>query len=133
MEAWFVPCSSTSHPCRYEELKLLAGGLEAEADDMASEADKAYQGSLVLLNSLSRLMKTDVGSFEVRALCLWDQESPLSLSPTLPASSSALPRALSPRGSHQRCIFPPFCPHRWPWHKEQETTIHGCLLWFLGR
>uniref|UniRef100_A0A8C8AED0 Laminin subunit gamma 2 n=1 Tax=Otus sunia TaxID=257818 RepID=A0A8C8AED0_9STRI len=50
----------------YEELKLLAGGLKTEADGMASEADKAYQGSLVLLSSLSRLMKTNIGSFEVR-------------------------------------------------------------------
>uniref|UniRef100_A0A672UV93 Laminin subunit gamma 2 n=1 Tax=Strigops habroptila TaxID=2489341 RepID=A0A672UV93_STRHB len=50
----------------YEDLKSLAGGLKADADGMASEADKAYQGSLVLLSSLSRLTKTDIGSFEVR-------------------------------------------------------------------
>lgn len=43
---------------------------------MASEADKAYQGSLVLLSSLSRLTKTDIRSFEVRTLCLWDREIP---------------------------------------------------------
>uniref|UniRef100_A0A8C0EPT8 Laminin subunit gamma 2 n=1 Tax=Bubo bubo TaxID=30461 RepID=A0A8C0EPT8_BUBBB len=66
LTAWLVPCSSTSHLCRYEELKLLAGGLKTEADGMASEADKAYQGSLVLLSSLSRLTKTNIGSFEVR-------------------------------------------------------------------
>lgn len=64
--AWLGPCSSTSCLCRYEELKSLAGGLKAEADGMASEADKAYQASLVLLSSLSRLMKTTIGSFEVR-------------------------------------------------------------------
>ncbi|NXX41092.1 LAMC2 protein, partial [Tricholaema leucomelas] len=51
----------------YEEMKSLAGGLKAEADDMASEADKAYQASLVLLSSLSRLMKTNIGSFEGEA------------------------------------------------------------------
>uniref|UniRef100_A0A8C0BDB9 Laminin subunit gamma 2 n=1 Tax=Buteo japonicus TaxID=224669 RepID=A0A8C0BDB9_9AVES len=56
LAAWLVPCSSTSHPCRYEELKSLAGGLKAEADGMASEADKAYQGSLVLLSSLSLIV-----------------------------------------------------------------------------
>lgn len=76
LAAWLIPCSSTSHPCRYEELKLLAGDLKSEADGMASKADGAYQGSLVLLNSLSRLTKTDISSFEVRALCLWDQEIP---------------------------------------------------------
>ncbi|XP_009575897.1 PREDICTED: laminin subunit gamma-2-like, partial [Fulmarus glacialis] len=51
----------------YEELKMLAGGLKAEADGMASEADEAYQGSLVLLSSLSRLTKIDIGSFEGEA------------------------------------------------------------------
>jgi len=68
LASWLVPCSSTSHPCRYEELKSLAGGLKAEADRMASKADKAYQGSLVLLSSLARLTKTDIGSFEVSTL-----------------------------------------------------------------
>ncbi|NXG63635.1 LAMC2 protein, partial [Hemiprocne comata] len=52
---------------KYEELKSLAGGLKAEADRTASEADEAYQGSLVLLSSLSHLMKTDIGSFEGEA------------------------------------------------------------------
>ncbi|XP_065698446.2 laminin subunit gamma-2 isoform X2 [Patagioenas fasciata] len=62
---------------KYEELKSLAGGLKAEADEMASEADKAYQGSLVLLNSLSRLTKTDVGSFEGEATQLKQDASAL--------------------------------------------------------
>ncbi|XP_069718416.1 laminin subunit gamma-2 isoform X1 [Phaenicophaeus curvirostris] len=62
---------------KYEELKLLAGGLKAEADGMASEADKAYQGSLVLLNSLSRLTKTDIGSFEGEAARLKQDVSAL--------------------------------------------------------
>ncbi|NWU68137.1 LAMC2 protein, partial [Pterocles burchelli] len=52
---------------KYEELKSLAGGLKAEADGMASKADKAYQGSLVLLSSLSRLTKTDIRSSEGEA------------------------------------------------------------------
>ncbi|XP_052656708.1 laminin subunit gamma-2 [Harpia harpyja] len=62
---------------KYEELKSLAGGLKAEADGMASEADKAYQGSLVLLSSLSRLMKTDIGSFEGEATQLKQDASAL--------------------------------------------------------
>lgn len=43
---------------------------------MASKADTAYQGSLVLLSSLSRLTEMDISSFQVRALCLSDQEIP---------------------------------------------------------
>ncbi|NWI27035.1 LAMC2 protein, partial [Sula dactylatra] len=62
---------------KYEELKLLAGGLKAEADGMASKADKAYQGSLVLLNSLSRLTKTDISSFEGEATRLKQDASAL--------------------------------------------------------
>ncbi|NXR10761.1 LAMC2 protein, partial [Semnornis frantzii] len=61
----------------YEELKSLAGGLKAEADGMASEADKAYQDSLVLLSSLSRLMKTNIGSFEGEATQLKQDVSTL--------------------------------------------------------
>ncbi|NWX38195.1 LAMC2 protein, partial [Notiomystis cincta] len=52
---------------RYEELKSLAGGLKADADGMASKADSAYQGSLVLLSSLSRLTEMDIGSFKEEA------------------------------------------------------------------
>ncbi|KAJ7420060.1 Laminin subunit gamma-2 [Pitangus sulphuratus] len=52
---------------KYEELKSLAGGLRADADGMATKADEAYQGSLVLLSSLSRLAETDIGSFEGEA------------------------------------------------------------------
>ncbi|NWS66076.1 LAMC2 protein, partial [Crotophaga sulcirostris] len=62
---------------KYEELKSLAGGLKAEADGMASKADKAYQGSLVLLNSLSRLTKTDIRSFEGEAARLKQDASAL--------------------------------------------------------
>lgn len=100
---------------------------------MASEADNAYQGSLVLLSSLSHLMKTDIGSFEVRALCLWDQEIPFCSPlrpPCYPASSSAFPRAPSPLESHWISIFPPFCPCSWLRHKKQETSIRRCLPWF---
>ncbi|NXD40462.1 LAMC2 protein, partial [Copsychus sechellarum] len=56
-----------SLPGRYKELKSLAGGLKADADGMAFRADKAYQGSLVLLSSLSRLTEMDVGSFKEEA------------------------------------------------------------------
>uniref|UniRef100_A0A8B9VS96 Laminin subunit gamma 2 n=1 Tax=Anas zonorhyncha TaxID=75864 RepID=A0A8B9VS96_9AVES len=68
MERARIRCvtSYTLYLRRYEELKSLAGGLEAEADKTASEADKAYQSSLMLLSSFSRLMKTNFGSFEVR-------------------------------------------------------------------
>ncbi|KAM9009328.1 laminin subunit gamma-2 [Ara ararauna] len=62
---------------KYEDLKLLAGGLKTEADGMASEADKAYQGSLVLLSSLSRLTMTDTGSFEGEATWLKQDASAL--------------------------------------------------------
>ncbi|XP_051480915.1 laminin subunit gamma-2 [Apus apus] len=62
---------------KYEELKSLAGGLKAEADGMASKADKAYQGSLVLLSSLSRLVKSDIGSFEGEATRLKQEASAL--------------------------------------------------------
>ncbi|NXK97012.1 LAMC2 protein, partial [Formicarius rufipectus] len=62
---------------RYEKLKSLAGGLKADADGMASKADKAYQGSLVLLSSLSRLTETDVGSFEGEASQLKQDASAL--------------------------------------------------------
>ncbi|XP_009953426.1 PREDICTED: laminin subunit gamma-2 [Leptosomus discolor] len=62
---------------KYKELKSLAGSLETEADGMSSKADKAYQGSLVLLNSLSRLMKTDIESFEGEATRLKQDASAL--------------------------------------------------------
>ncbi|XP_051649729.1 laminin subunit gamma-2 [Manacus candei] len=62
---------------RYEKLQSLAGGLKADADGMASEADKAYQGSLVLLSSLSRLTETDIGSFEGEASRLKQDASAL--------------------------------------------------------
>ncbi|NXN29400.1 LAMC2 protein, partial [Nycticryphes semicollaris] len=62
---------------KYEKLKSLVGGLKTEADVMASEADKAYQGSLVLLNSLSHLTKTDIGSFEGEATRLKQDASVL--------------------------------------------------------
>ncbi|NXG78682.1 LAMC2 protein, partial [Baryphthengus martii] len=62
---------------KYEDLKSLAGGLKVEADGVASEANKAYQGSLVLLSSLSRLTKTDIGSFEGEATRLKQDSSAL--------------------------------------------------------
>ncbi|NXK29207.1 LAMC2 protein, partial [Arenaria interpres] len=62
---------------KYEELKSLVGGLKTEADGVASDADRAYQGSLILLNSLSRLTKTDIGSFEGEATRLKQDASTL--------------------------------------------------------
>ncbi|NXA11943.1 LAMC2 protein, partial [Sapayoa aenigma] len=62
---------------KYEELKSLAGGLKADADGMASKADKAYQGSLVLLSSLSRLTETDIRSFQGEASRLKQDASAL--------------------------------------------------------
>ncbi|OXB55430.1 hypothetical protein ASZ78_007104 [Callipepla squamata] len=62
-----VPGSLQGLLRKYEELQLLAGGLEADANRIASEADKAYQSSLTLLSSLSRLTKTSFGSFEGEA------------------------------------------------------------------
>lgn len=62
-----VPGSLQGLLRKYEELKLLAGGLEADANRIATEADKAYQSSLMLLSSLSRLTKTSFGSFEGEA------------------------------------------------------------------
>ncbi|XP_005531354.1 PREDICTED: laminin subunit gamma-2 [Pseudopodoces humilis] len=54
-------------PRRYKELKSLAGGLKADADGMAFKADTAYQDSLVLLSSLSRLTEMDIGSLKEEA------------------------------------------------------------------
>lgn len=52
---------------KYDESKLLASQLEADASRSAVEADKAYQGSLLLLSFLSRLSKIDLGSFQGEA------------------------------------------------------------------
>ncbi|NWU99717.1 LAMC2 protein, partial [Upupa epops] len=62
---------------KYEELKSLAGGLKTEADTMALEADRAYQGSLVLLSSMSHLTKMNNGSFEGEATQLKQDASAL--------------------------------------------------------
>ncbi|POI19570.1 hypothetical protein CIB84_016685 [Bambusicola thoracicus] len=62
-----VPGSLQGLLKKYEELKSLAGGLEADANRIATEADKAYQSSLMLRSSLSRLTKTSLGSFEGEA------------------------------------------------------------------
>ncbi|NXU56881.1 LAMC2 protein, partial [Turnix velox] len=62
---------------KYGELKSLSGGLKAEADGMSSEADRVYQDSLVLLSSLSHLMKTNIGSFEGQVALLKQDSSSL--------------------------------------------------------
>ncbi|NXT10478.1 LAMC2 protein, partial [Prunella fulvescens] len=64
-------------PERYKEIKSLAGGLKADADGMASKADTAYQGSLVLLSSLSRLTEMDISSFQEEASRLKQDSSAL--------------------------------------------------------
>uniref|UniRef100_A0A8C8RNI8 Laminin subunit gamma 2 n=1 Tax=Pelusios castaneus TaxID=367368 RepID=A0A8C8RNI8_9SAUR len=51
----------------YDETKLLATDLEADASRSSSDADRAYQGSLQLLSSVSRLSKIDTGSFQAEA------------------------------------------------------------------
>ncbi|NWZ38494.1 LAMC2 protein, partial [Brachypodius atriceps] len=66
-----------SLPRRYEELKSLAAGLQADADGMAFTADTAYQGSLALLSSLSRLTEMDIGSFKEEASRLKQDSSAL--------------------------------------------------------
>ncbi|XP_048169508.1 laminin subunit gamma-2 isoform X2 [Corvus hawaiiensis] len=82
---------------RYEELKSLAGGLKADADGIASEADTAYQGSLVLLSSLSHLIETDIGSFKEEASRLKQDASALLV---LVDTSLAQYRGLQSRMGH---------------------------------
>ncbi|KAG6930808.1 laminin subunit gamma 2 [Chelydra serpentina] len=52
---------------KYDETKLLASELETDASRSALDADRAYQGSLLLLSSMSRLSKIDAGSFQEEA------------------------------------------------------------------
>uniref|UniRef100_A0A8C4YCL3 Laminin subunit gamma 2 n=1 Tax=Gopherus evgoodei TaxID=1825980 RepID=A0A8C4YCL3_9SAUR len=52
---------------RYDEAKLLASELETDTSRSALDADRAYQGSLVLLSSMSRFSKIDTGSFQEEA------------------------------------------------------------------
>ncbi|XP_025061969.1 laminin subunit gamma-2 isoform X2 [Alligator sinensis] len=52
---------------KYNETKSLASELEAAASRSTADADGAYQGSLLLLSSLSRLAKIDTGSFQGEA------------------------------------------------------------------
>uniref|UniRef100_A0A452J151 Uncharacterized protein n=1 Tax=Gopherus agassizii TaxID=38772 RepID=A0A452J151_9SAUR len=52
---------------RYDEAKLLASELETDTSRSALDADRAYQGSLVLLSSMSRFSKIDTGSFQKEA------------------------------------------------------------------
>ncbi|XP_067391238.1 laminin subunit gamma-2 isoform X2 [Emydura macquarii macquarii] len=52
---------------KYDETKLLTSELEADASRSALDADRAYQSSLLLLSSLSRLSQIDAGSFQVEA------------------------------------------------------------------
>uniref|UniRef100_A0A8C0J1Y3 Laminin subunit gamma 2 n=1 Tax=Chelonoidis abingdonii TaxID=106734 RepID=A0A8C0J1Y3_CHEAB len=52
---------------RYGETKLLARELETDTSRSALDADRAYQGSLALLSSMSRFSKIDTGSFQEEA------------------------------------------------------------------
>uniref|UniRef100_A0A8C3HQP9 Laminin subunit gamma 2 n=1 Tax=Chrysemys picta bellii TaxID=8478 RepID=A0A8C3HQP9_CHRPI len=52
---------------KYDETKLLANELETDTSRSALDADRAYQGSLVLLSSMSRFSKIDTGSFQEEA------------------------------------------------------------------
>uniref|UniRef100_A0A8C3P7R2 Laminin subunit gamma 2 n=1 Tax=Chrysemys picta bellii TaxID=8478 RepID=A0A8C3P7R2_CHRPI len=52
---------------QYDETKLLANELETDTSRSALDADRAYQGSLVLLSSMSRFSKIDTGSFQEEA------------------------------------------------------------------
>ncbi|XP_014742189.1 PREDICTED: laminin subunit gamma-2 [Sturnus vulgaris] len=97
-----------SLPGRYEELKSLAGGLKADADGMAFKADMAYQGSLVLLSSLSRLTEMDVGSFKEEASRLKKDASALQ---SLVETSLAQYRGLQSRVGH--------------WEEEAKQLLQG--------
>ncbi|NWS32133.1 LAMC2 protein, partial [Polioptila caerulea] len=100
--------SLPSLPARYEELKSLAGGLKADADGMASKADTAYQGSLMLLSSLSRLTEMDVGSFKEEASRLKQDTSALL---GLVDTSLAQYRGLQSRVGH--------------WEEEAKQLLRG--------
>lgn len=125
LAAWLVLCSSTLHPCRYEELKSLVGGLKADADGMASKADRAYQGSLVLLKSLSRLTKTDISSFEVRALCLRDQEIPFC-SPLHPSCQQVSPSQGSGSTGEPSDMHPPILLPAIGTRSKREASVASC-------
>ncbi|KAL2301674.1 hypothetical protein Nmel_011064 [Mimus melanotis] len=93
---------------RYEELKSLAGGLKADADGMAFKADMAYQGSLVLLSSLSRLTEMDVRSFKEEASRLKQDAGALQ---GLADTSLAQYRGLQSRVGH--------------WEEEAKQLLQG--------
>ncbi|NXP62747.1 LAMC2 protein, partial [Chloropsis cyanopogon] len=95
-------------PARYEQLKSLAGGLKADADGMAFKADSAYQGSLLLLSSLSRLTEMDVGSFKEEASRLKQDASALL---GLADTSLAQYRGLRSRVGH--------------WEEEAKQLLQG--------
>ncbi|XP_062973267.1 laminin subunit gamma-2 [Elgaria multicarinata webbii] len=63
---------------KYNEVKLLSSELEADAGRAASNADKAYQGSQLLLGSLARLPKIDTSFFQEEASQLRQKADSLS-------------------------------------------------------
>ncbi|XP_053103696.1 laminin subunit gamma-2 [Hemicordylus capensis] len=52
---------------KYDEVKLLSSELEADANRVASNADKAYQGSQLVMGSLGYLPKVDTSFFQETA------------------------------------------------------------------
>lgn len=58
---------SFSPPCRLEKAKSLAQRLSGEATQTDIEADRSYQLSLRLLDSVSQLPRVNDQSFQVRA------------------------------------------------------------------
>nr|XP_034979554.1 laminin subunit gamma-2 [Zootoca vivipara] len=52
---------------KYDEIKLLSSQLEADAGKAASDADRVYQRSQMVLDSLARLPKVDTSFFQEEA------------------------------------------------------------------
>ncbi|XP_061490051.1 laminin subunit gamma-2 isoform X2 [Rhineura floridana] len=63
---------------KYEEIKLLSRELDADAGRAVSEADRAYQGSQTVLDSLARLPKVDTTFFQGEANQLRQKADSLS-------------------------------------------------------
>ncbi|KAH0618289.1 hypothetical protein JD844_017345 [Phrynosoma platyrhinos] len=63
---------------KYDEVKLLSSELEADAGKAASDADRIYQSSQLLLGSLARLPKVDTNFFQEEASQLRQKADSLS-------------------------------------------------------
>ncbi|XP_042320283.1 laminin subunit gamma-2-like [Sceloporus undulatus] len=62
----------------YDEVKLLSSELEADAGRAASDADRIYQSSQLLLGSLARLPKVDTSFFQEESRQLRQKADSLS-------------------------------------------------------